>query len=106
MVFTTEDHIDSEVNKKKAKEQGSTGTPRLADSAVTGLESLSVLSAAPTALGRHAAQRKQHFASHTYELEYTAQPELLANLNLVAGPRTHSQLDAAAALIVVSLGFD
>lgn len=58
-VFTSEDHIDCEVNKKKAQEQGSTGTPRLAVSAVTGLESLSLLSAAPTTLSRRAADRKQ-----------------------------------------------
>lgn len=58
-VFTSEDHVDCEVNKKKAQEQGSKGTPRLALSAVTGLECLSVLSAAPIALSRQAAHRKQ-----------------------------------------------
>lgn len=57
-VFTSEHHVDCEVNKKKEQEQGSTGTPRLALSDVTGLESLSVLSASLTAL-RCAAHRKQ-----------------------------------------------
>lgn len=61
-VFTSEDHIDCKVNKKKAEEQGSIGTPRLALSDVKGLESLSVPSAAPTALRRCAA----HTESSTF----------------------------------------
>lgn len=103
------DHMDYEINKGKAHEQDSTGTPRPAVSAEAGLERLSVRPAAAAAVSGDAAHRKQQPgyqavkpAMHI-ELQYAAQPELLVNLNLVTGPRTHNLADEVAAFVVMSL---
>lgn len=104
------DHMDYKINKGKAHEQDSTGTPRLAVSAEAGLGRLSVRpAAAAAAVSGDAAHRKQQPgyqavkpAMHI-EPEYAAQPELLVNLNLVTGPRTHNLADEVAAFVVMSL---
>lgn len=65
-VFPSEDHIDYETNKRKAQKQDSTGTPRLAVSAVTGLERLSVLSAAADRQHTESSSLIIRQLSHTY----------------------------------------
>lgn len=58
-VFPSEVRIDYEINKRKAHEQDSTGTRRLAVGAEAGLGRLSVRPAAAAAVSRDAAHRKQ-----------------------------------------------
>lgn len=109
-VSTSEDHIDCKVNKKKAQEQGSTGTPSLALSAVTGLESLSVLSAAPAASSRHAAHRKQQLSYQAVKpVTHRSQNIQLSSLltwTWLQDQGHTSYFMMAAALIVVSLWYD
>lgn len=109
-VFTP-DHIDCKVNKKKAQVQGSPGTPRLALSAVTGLENLSVLCAAPATLSRRAAHKKQQLGYQAAKaVTHRSQNIQLSPSSLSAwawlqdqGHTTYFMM--AAALIAVSLWF-
>lgn len=107
--FSSEDHVDCKVNKKKAQEQGSTGTPRLALSAVTGLESLSVCCAAPATSSRRAAHRKQQLGYQGVKpAAHRSQDIQLSLSSLLTGTWLQDQghttyFMVAAALIVVSL---